>query len=587
MKKLIFLLLALTLTVFSCRKDFEETTITEEHYNPPVIKVNGSLLGRVIDENANPVSGATVHLGSNTVTTGEFGFFRFDDKVLNAAGTFVSVEMPGYFQGSDRFFPQANKLNYTTIQLLPKTVVGTVSGADGGEVSLSSGAIVRLPAGGVVDANGQTYTGDVQVSAQWLNPKADRLGDFMPGNLQGISESGEEMSMATYGMLAVELTSTNGEPLNMGNDQKATLEFPIVSELSASAPQEIPLWYFDEVAGLWMEEGKAVRNGDTYVGEVAHFSFWNCDDPFTLVNLTGMLVDSDGNAWANVVVEITVTSNASVGWGYTNVDGVFGGAVPMDEAMVLVVRDNCNGIALSQDIGPFSEDVDLGAIVVELSAATAVNLTGTLIDCDGNPVTNGVVEMTWGNNWNFFLNVEADGTFSMNTSLCDDQDFSLVGIDLGNQFQSEEITGTAPADQDLGTISACAEELDEYVRIVYEGNEYEYLLPMSYSDTSLTAVDAWSQDSTYAVSFTFAGDEVGTFPLGLDNRFFYFDTENFPTDNFSCAGSCDVEFTITQYGAVGEKIMGSFEGTVDKYDFTQSMYTPVPISGTFKVDRDQ
>ena len=586
MKKLIYLLLALTVTVFSCRKDFEETTIIEEHYNPPVIKVNGSLLGRVIDENSNPVSGATVRLGSNTVTTGEFGFFRFKDKVLNAAGTFVSVEMPGYFQGSDRFFPKANKLNYTTIQLLPKTIIGTVSGADGGEVSLSSGAIVRLPAGGIVDASGQPYTDEVQVAAQWLNPKADRLGDFMPGNLQGISEAGEEMSMASYGMLAVELTSPSGEVLNIGNNLKATLEFPIVSELSASAPQEIPLWYFDEVSGLWMEEGKAVREGDRYVGEVAHFSFWNCDDPFFLVNLTGTLVNSDGNPLANTLVEITLASTASSGWGYTDETGVFGGMVPKDEALILVIRDNCGEITLSQDIGPFSEDVDLGTIVADEDAATVVNLTGTLIDCDGNPVTNGVVELTWGSSWSFYVDVADDGTFSFAANICGDIDYSLTGIDLVNQFQSEEITGTVPADQDLGTISACAEELDEYIRVVYDGIEYEYLLPMAFGDTS-TNVDAWAQDSTYAVSFAFSGATTGSTGLSND-RFFYFDTVNFPTEHFTCGNSgCDVEFIITQYGAVGEKIMGSFDGTVDQYDFTTSTYTPVPISGTFKVDRDQ
>ncbi|GJM31728.1 MAG: hypothetical protein DHS20C18_07290 [Saprospiraceae bacterium] len=586
MKKLIFLLLAISV-LSSCRKDLDDTTIIEEHYNPPVIKVNGSLLGKVIDENGTPVAGATVRLGTNTVMTGEFGFFKFDNKVLNAAGTFVSVEMPGYFQGSDRFFPKANTLNYTTIQLLPKTIAGTINGTNGGEVNLSSGAIVRLPAGSIVDASGQPFTGDIQVAVQWLNPKANNLGDFMPGNLQGVSESSEVVSMVTYGMMAVELSSTSGEILNVAPGQKATLEFPIVSELSASALQEIPLWYFDETAGIWIEEGKAIRQGDRYIGEVGHFSFWNCDYFNPLVYINGTLVDPDGNPLNNVSVEITLLSNASVGWGYTNNNGDFGGQMPKDEPLLLQIRTDCGEIVISQNIGPFSEDTDIGTIIVDYNQADLIEVSGILVDCDGNPVDGGVIQIKWEESWsNGFAITEDDGSFSFIRRVCDEDSYTLIGIDLENQFQSEEITGTVPGTTDLGVISACAEELDEYIRVNYDGMQYEYLLPTQYADT-ITYISALSLDSTFAISFAFPGFTTGTFGFE-SSRFFYYDTENITGFHFSCGnGNCDdVDVNVTQYGAIGEKIIGSFEGNVQRYDYTQSIYTSAPILVSFKVDRE-
>ena len=41
----------------------------------------------------------------------------------------------------------------------------------------------------------------------------------------------------------------------------------------------MPLWYFDEQKGMWVEEGVATKQGNQYVGTVNHFTDWNCDIP--------------------------------------------------------------------------------------------------------------------------------------------------------------------------------------------------------------------------------------------------------------------------------------------------------------------
>ncbi|MER3463504.1 MAG: hypothetical protein C4329_02890, partial [Chitinophagaceae bacterium] len=32
----------------------------------------------------------------------------------------------------------------------------------------------------------------------------------------------------------------------------------------------------DETSGIWKEESTATKQGNVYVGDVKHFSFWNC-----------------------------------------------------------------------------------------------------------------------------------------------------------------------------------------------------------------------------------------------------------------------------------------------------------------------
>ena len=50
------------------------------------------------------------------------------------------------------------------------------------------------------------------------------------------------------------------------------------------APETINLWYFDEENGYWKEEGQAIKDGNKYVAEVTHFTWWNCDILFDAID---------------------------------------------------------------------------------------------------------------------------------------------------------------------------------------------------------------------------------------------------------------------------------------------------------------
>jgi hypothetical protein len=45
---------------------------------------------------------------------------------------------------------------------------------------------------------------------------------------------------------------------------------------------------------VFLKEGSATKTGSNYVGKVSHFSFWNCDAPFPVVEFEASFVDQAG-----------------------------------------------------------------------------------------------------------------------------------------------------------------------------------------------------------------------------------------------------------------------------------------------------
>ncbi|MBP9098394.1 MAG: carboxypeptidase regulatory-like domain-containing protein, partial [Ferruginibacter sp.] len=264
----------------SCQKEIDTDTGNVIVLPDFDTKVSSSVSGFVTDENDAPVMGSTVSAGSGTTTTDKYGYFEIKNVQVVKSAAVVTVNKPGYFKGIKTYIAESGKSAFFRIKLIPKTISGSINGSTGGNVTLTNGLVIALPANGVVNAaTNVAYTGNVNVSAHWINPTASDLNQEMPGDLRGISTDGSLKTLTTFGMAAVELTGASGELLQIATGQKATLTMPIPAAILSNAPATIPLWSFDEAKGLWKEEGQAIKTGNTYVGDVSHFSFWNCDVP--------------------------------------------------------------------------------------------------------------------------------------------------------------------------------------------------------------------------------------------------------------------------------------------------------------------
>lgn len=589
MKKLAILSILLLLIFSACRKNIDETNIIEttpdpptlEDYEPLVENVNASVKGFVTDENNEPATGVTVSLNGQNTTTDAYGHFFFKNMTMNTRGTFVKVEKSGYFEGSRRFFPLKDSESYIKIALLPKKFDYSFTAQNGGTITTAEGTSIIFKANSIKTANGTLYTGEVQLATQWLDPTAESTFEQMPGDLQGVNTSNEEVALISYGMMAVELRGTNGEKLNIANGSKATLSMPVPASLLTDAPTTIPLWSFNETYGVWAEEGKAILQNGKYVGDVSHFSFWNCDYPLPYVQLEFQLVDENQNPLPNYIV-IIKRSNGAVGYGYTDENGKDSGLVPANESFTLeVINPFCDAVIYTQNIGPFSTDTDLNIIQVAGTNVNTQTITGQLVNCNAEPIENGVAIIKYGGQTRYqYID---NGNFEAVLTACESvTEIEIIGVDLDNSVQSETINTTVIANGQigLGQINVCDVQLENYIKLNVNGLEVIYLgaTVQQLMGNDSTNVSAGSQQ--FYASITFANQGVGS-QSNLDLIYFY-DINN----NWGIVNGLD-NLTIIEYGAVGERIRGTFSGTMLNYGYSNPINPPVEvqITGEFSVIR--
>lgn len=589
MKKLGIFCLLFVLALSSCRKDTNNVTVIETPFVPPIIEnweqrlvtVNGSVTGFVADENGEPVANVDVTIGNMNTTTDEYGHFFYKDVNLNAKGTLVKANKAGYFNGSRRFFAIENVENRLTIQLITKNFNDTFDAQTGTTISMNGGATVKFAPNSIQNPDGSPYTGNVRVASKYLDPSDINTFDQMPGNLQGVNRLAEEVALGTAGMIVVELENEAGDQLNILEGFTAEISMPVPSNLQGNAPAEVPLWSYNEEHGIWVEEGASQLVGDNYVGEVSHFSFWNHDFFQPLVDITATFVDEDGTPLENYKVLISEAITGTYGYGHTCDEGIINGLIPIDFELLLEVYGVCNEVVYSQTIGPFSSNADLGTITITASTLNATTVTGELVDCNGDPIANGIAVFKFNGQTVYEY---TDGTpFEVLFSTCvASADIEVYGVDIDALLQSDVISITSGGVTDLGAISVCDIQLQNYIRLNVDGDEVVFtpasVFPDSVGGTYISYYGQNNQDNIFLI---FNGETVGSYG-GLGNNFIeviFVENNGWALNNQE--GFDD--FEVTAFGNVGEPIIGNFSGTLTN-SFTQPA-TLVSVTGDFNIIR--
>lgn len=550
----------------SCKKDDENPPITP-HSNIAFDKGSAktaSFFGTVTNESNSPVSGATVKIGNKTTTTNADGIFFVENASVFERLAYVKVEKSGFFLGSRSLVP-TNGVNNVTIKLLPKTNIGVVNATSGGQVS-GNGITIDF-VGGFVDSAGNPYTGTVQVAAQYIDPEADDFSDIMPGNLIAVNQTNQSQYLQSFGMVAVELSNGSGGKLQLAEGSNATVSFPLSASLGSSAPATIDLWSFDEAGGYWIHEGTATKQGNEYLAEVSHFSFWNCDIPTEYTTINGRVVDINGNGIGNTQVRL-VSTGFGTAYGYTDNQGYFGGIIPANNNLTLEVLTHCGNYVYttiySENIGSFSGATTLPNTVVTSLGANTLTITGTVVDCDNNPVQNGYV--SYENNQVQYL---TNGEFTIIT--CSANSVSISAFDLDATSTSGTLTynTTNETEVNVGQIVAC-NNLSEY--IIWSVGNQNFLTSSGFLVSSQGSfVNFGGNSPNYAYFNIQSGfNGIGTYNV---------------SNNLEVEGvfgiSTDMQLEITQWGAnSGELIEGTFGGTVLETDSINGTTTTQIVNGS-------
>lgn len=558
-------------------------------------RINSSVSGFVTDENNVALNGAIVRFGSTSTTTDKYGYFKFSNVSVIRDAAVVTVEKSGYFHGIKTYRAETGKSRFFRIKLIPKTTTGTINATSGGNVTLTNGLTVALPSSGVVYAsNNAPYSGTVNVAAYWINPTAKDLDMIMPGDLRGIDKNGGVNELTTFGMCAVELTSPSGDLLQIAPDKKATLTFPIPVAMNASAPSSIILWYFDESKGLWIEDGTATKNGSSYVGEVSHFSFWNCDRPDDYVYLSCTLFDSNGNPIPYAWVRLTEISDPwNTRGGFTNDSGYVSGIIPANTQLQLEVYTNyyngCPTPIYSQLVTTGSNDISLN-VIIPASIPSQANISGNATNCSGLPVSNGYIIMQDGY-YNYRYALNNLGQYDFSTILCNSSsNVTFIAEDATAGQQSTPLPYTINVGSNaIPNLQACGTSISQFINYSVNGVSYSLTAPvdsfMMYVNpqTTPSSISIYSMGTTAgssggSVGFDFTNSSIAAGSVQTLNNFFTSQISD------STLVTTPVNVNITEYGSIGQFIAGDFSGTLTGVGPAFTIYN---ITCNFRVRRSQ
>jgi len=281
-------------------RDFIYIIVNPEDTNDTDNNTSGiTVSGQVTDINGTPIADATVQIGTQSIATDANGSYTISN-VLPDLRVTINVNHPAYFRNS-RIVQIKNMSITQNIKLGAAKASLTFNASDGANVSHDS-ANVALPTNGYIDANGTAYTGIIVVKMSYYPITTQSGRATYPGTFEGI-DGNETFPIRSYGFMNIELTDTNGNALNLAEGNVATLTYPV--DYSLETPIAIPLSYYDESQGYWIQESEATLVGNQYIGTVTHFTSWDLDAMGAVANLQGCVEDTNGTAIGSANVQFT------------------------------------------------------------------------------------------------------------------------------------------------------------------------------------------------------------------------------------------------------------------------------------------
>ena len=548
-----------------------------------------TVYGKVIDEDGNIIRNATVSLGDQEIYTNYLGMYLLKDIEIPRNGAFLKVTRNDYFTSGRRIQGKDASVKKVDIQLSEGIEVNSFSSSDGGEILLNNeGLKIEFPANGFIDQSGLPYNGNVVPRFTFIPADHENLANIAPGGLSATNTEGEEVILASYGMLGMEL---NDGDVNLAEGYTAKITMPIPNELLADAPSTIPLWHWNEETGFWEEEGTATLEGNTYVGDVSHFSFWNCDAPFPIVELSFQIVDENNTPITNEYITATINSSGIIKGGTTDKNGYVVNKFPKDEVIQLTMEDNdgCSSLSyfLNENIGPFQENTNAGVFTAMLQEDEIIQVQGTIdntcmnaneeeyyliVTSDDNPYCR----------WEFYIDTDNfDIQFQGNNT----GNYTAIFYDVVNFTTSDEYTLDNTMNN-IGTISVC-DNTGEYLRLeIDDGEELNLIVtneielfhdevnfqikPVN-STVNLTGFgDGFYNPFGFIINYTDENDRLNTSSLSHLHSYSYYTPTvtydiycNNTVNNYLCINQI---LTLNEFGNSGEYLSGTILGELIKYD---------------------
>jgi len=313
---------------------------SDENNNPPPAGSisSGEITGQILDGTTGQALFDTmVSADGQSTTTATDGSYTLSNVGLGDR-VVVTVSTPGFADQSKivRISSQNPNANLP-VGILP---VGLEQEFDPDTAQIltvaGSPASVILTATSLVQADGSAPNGNVTINLTVIDPTVDI--ELMPGDMQTDVGGGTLSPIESFGAIIATFTDSMDNNLNLTQGANATIRIPLADK-TGNPPTTIPLYFYNETSGLWVEEGSATLLTDTtgsyYEGAVSHFSAWNADVLYPQIRINGCVEDSSGARVSGVKAVSVGDDYSGTSSAITDVSGNFSVIAKPDSSVLM------------------------------------------------------------------------------------------------------------------------------------------------------------------------------------------------------------------------------------------------------------
>jgi protocatechuate 3,4-dioxygenase beta subunit len=497
MKNIFLYLFAFCLLFTACKKEIDETTITD--VPGPTTTTTESITFLVQNTQKQPLADATVFIDGKAFKTDANGNVGIKDLVVEANGKAASAQKAGYFTGYQRVLKDSKSL---TITMAPKKDCFSFENSDGITTKITSfiGTGLTIPTNAFEKNDGTPYSGTVTICYMRVKKDTTFFNDLVASSFSTAVSTGKPYRVSPFGAFMIEATDNNGAYLKLKTGKKISTKLRAYDPFYSLYPDESPALYLDSDNGnVWKEEGKMTKqnNGIEYTFDVIKVNtLWTSSSDIDIILLEGKLMDKDNKPLKNYTLSTQNNETGKIYYSSSTDDGSFSAFAIAGKASTISVF--CGGVSSSNtsilqtvNIPAKTKNETIGDIVV--GGVTIIK--GKVVDCNNNPVTSGTIGIkeTFDN-----IKIEADGTFRYNVTCENTNGNTITVTSFANGLASADkiITIDAGKITDVGNFVLCNSTAKSQIFIQYDSKKYYFDQDVtlfndpSYIDLTSQKVDA-------------------------------------------------------------------------------------------------
>jgi len=348
------------------------------------------------------------------------GFFHYssdnmlEDGTILATNALAEVSAPVILQAGRTHFIKKRLLfgagvNYPYEQIFASGMSFGGDNESNFEYQFESGTLLK---------GSSVYTDRMLIHSFLMGNETPYLDEMQVGDMRGIKSDGKIVVLSPLLMGGI-IPEFILEKYEIAPGRKIDLKIKIPFGARSVAPNEAPLWRYDQKEGLWVEAGKAVRTGNKYLCSITQLGHLCIAEEAPAVYVHLKLVDKKNNPLPLTPVLINIKSdNAARLWPnglYTNSTGELSTFLPYDVAWSVTVKDLCGNSYATKTMQPATQSL-WKTLEIDVLTANQTLIEGNAFSCDDVPLASGAIIIK-NNGFEYPFPVK-DGKYSFNFPVC-------------------------------------------------------------------------------------------------------------------------------------------------------------------------